>query len=146
MESRDLSVDTLLDLCNSAPQKMRLISFHDFSLKPSTAKWSKKEILGHLIDSATANHHRFVRGQFEETTLYYDQDLFVSVQNYQAEDLESLILLWEVYNRHLAHVIKNIPESKLENRCVGKDGSKASLAFLIDDYLKHLQHHLAQII
>ena len=146
MKNRDLSVDTLLGLCNSAPQKMRLISSNDFSLKPSAAKWSKKEILGHLIDSATANHLRFVRGQFEEPTIYYDQDLCVSVQNYQVEDLESLISLWEFYNRHLVHVIKNIPESKLENKCVGKDGSKASLAFLIDDYLKHFQHHLAQII
>jgi len=146
MKIRQIVTQRILELCNSIPQQLRLLSDTEFSLKPSPAKWSKKEILGHLIDSAAANLQRFIRGQFETPQIYYEQDLCVAIQNFQEEEKELLISFWEIYNRHLCHVIMNIPDEKLQNECIYKDGSKASLSFLIEDYLTHLEHHLNQIL
>ena len=139
--------DELLVLCVTIPPELRLIADADFMNKPSADKWSKKEILGHLIDSAAANHQRFVRGQLEDCpVIFYEQDLSVAVQNYQEENASDLINLWEAYNRHLAHVVQHIPSDRLANECVYKDGTKACLSFLVHDYLLHLKHHLDQIL
>jgi hypothetical protein len=64
----------ILYLCDSVPQQIKAIDEVEFSRKVSPDKWSKKEILGHLIDSATNNHQRFVRAQFETPQIYYEQD------------------------------------------------------------------------
>ena len=98
----------LIGLCDTIPKILKTISAEEFSLKPVPHKWSKKEILGHLIDSAANNHQRFIRTQFETPVIFYEQDLWVSIQNYQSESPELLIFLWEAYNRHLAHVIEQV--------------------------------------
>lgn len=142
---REISTQ-LVTLCNIVPAKVKLIPELEFSLKPSVDTWSKKEILGHLIDSAVNNHQRFIRAQFETPVIYYEQDLWVSIQNYQSESSELMISLWEVYNRHLAYVIEHIPNHNLSKTSIGKDGISHTLKFLIEDYLNHLEYHLKQII
>ncbi len=138
--------DRIYFLCDLLPGKLQLLSTEKFSFKPNLNKWSKKEILGHLLDSAANNHLRFVRGQLEDTpTIFYQQDDWVSIQAYQSENVEILITLWESYNRHLAHVISQIASENLKKQCRGKDGTLVTLSFLIEDYVQHLEHHLKQI-
>lgn len=109
--------------------------------------WSKKEILGHLIDSASNNHQRFVRLQSEELLVMpsYEQNLWVRAQNYGGREWSDLVELWLVFNRHLAHVIRHIDPAAAGHIWKAQD-SEYSLEFLIEDYVHHLRHHLAQIL
>lgn len=139
--------DRILYLCDSIPSRLRQIPKEKIVAKISEDKWSKKEILGHLIDSAVNNHQRFVRVQFEESPLiFYDQDRWVKLQDYQNGDIEGLINFWEIYNRHLAFIINKIPDCNLLRKCIGKEGKKSDLEFLIKDYLNHMEYHLLQIL
>jgi hypothetical protein len=109
--------------------------------------WSRKQVIGHLIDSASNNHQRFVRASLEPSLVFpgYDQDGNVQVQAIQEADWQLLVSLWATYNRFLAHVLAHIPEAKLETPCRIGQGETVTLRFLAEDYLKHLQHHLSQI-
>lgn len=118
----------------------------DWSYQIAPGKWSKKEILGHLIDSATNNHQRFVRLQFEENPLIiYDPDKWVKGQDYKNAEIELLINLWFFYNQHLAHIIKSIDEVYNLKKCNIKKEELVSLEWLVNDYLRHLIHHINQI-
>ncbi len=139
--------DKIYFLCDLLPGKFKQISEVDFQTRLQPGKWSRQETLGHLIDSAANNHQRFVRAQIEDTpTIFYHQDQWVNIQAYQKENRDILIALWESYNRHLGYVISQIANENLEKECRGKDGSIVTLGFLIEDYLRHLEHHLHQII
>ena len=115
---------------------------------PVPGKWSKKELLGHLIDSAANNHHRFVRAQFTDQLLIsrYDQEAWVKHQDYSGESWTQLLALWQSYNLHLLHIASRIREERLEHRCQLEDGESVSLRFLVEDYIAHLKHHLRQIL
>ena len=111
-------------------------------------KWSAKQVLGHLIDSAANNHHRFVRAQAMSPLEFpaYEQDHWVSCQQYTDRRWSELVRLWHEYNQHLAHVISRLPESRREVACkIGTD-APVTLGFLANDYLVHLEHHLGQLI
>ena len=109
-------------------------------------KWSRKEILGHLIDSAANNHQRFVRLQHEEMLVYpsYRGDEWVRSQNYAAREWREMVELWLAYNRHLAHVLRHADAGAAGHIWKGPAG-EVDLQFLIEDYLRHLNHHLEQI-
>ncbi|HUL04544.1 MAG TPA: DinB family protein [Gemmatimonadales bacterium] len=127
-------------------------------VRPAPGKWSVKEIIGHLIDSATNNHRRFVLAQLEEGLTFpgYAQDEWVSRQRYQDSAWPALATLWSDYNEHLIHVVRAIPGAVLTRpranhtldqiawRPVPRD-QPATLAYLIDDYVEHLDHHLGQV-
>lgn len=110
-------------------------------------KWSPKEILGHLIDSAANNHQRFVRAQLVDELVSpgYEQDAWVSVQKYQHRSWQDLLSFWEHYNRHLAHVIDVVPQGRLQTKCVIGENEPVTLDFLMVDYVRHLRHHLEEI-
>ena len=141
------SIERLRRLCEIIPPLLEQISDPEFLSKPSPEKWSKKEIIGHLIDSATNNHHRFVRGQFEKIPLItYDQNNWNQYGYYQQMESGRLISFWTAYNKHLLELIKRIPADKLSNT-VDTGGDKSlSLEFLINDYVSHLEHHLRQVV
>ena len=131
---------------------LKFLSFSEDELrkKPAPNKWSKKEILGHLIDSAANNHHRFVKAQFEIDPFNfssYIQDDWVRVQNYNELDTGLLVGLWEQYNRHLLWIISNFDNSKLKMKWFieGYETSGETMLFLITDYVDHMDHHLKQI-
>jgi hypothetical protein len=137
--------------------KLLLISDGEASSKQN-GKWSKKEILGHLIDSASNNHQRFVRAQFQDNLVFlgYDQDEWVRVQNYQYVNWFSLVELWKGFNFQIAHLAGEIPDKTLlEQRAehnlydiasVGIPKEQpATLVYFIHDYYFHLRHHLYQI-
>ena len=109
--------------------------------------WSKKEILGHLIDSASNNHQRFVRAalQDELTGPGYDQEGCVRLQRYQEIQWSDLLAFLASYNRFLAHVLASIPETKRTARCLIGNYPPMTLEELAADYLRHLDHHLDQI-
>ncbi|HVH11740.1 MAG TPA: DinB family protein [Longimicrobium sp.] len=115
--------------------------------RPAPGKWSRKEILGHLVDSASNNHQRFVRAQegAEMRGPGYAQDHWVAVQDYQGRDWQELIALWEAYNLHLAHGIRAIPAPRLATPCIIADREPVTLLYVVQDYLDHLKHHLRQI-
>lgn len=139
------SVQRLAHLVEIIPPLLLSIDEKNFSYKPSAEKWSKKEIIGHLIDSAANNHQRFVRGQFQNTpTITYDQNNWNKCSYHQEIDGKQIINFWTVYNKQLLEIIKRIPQEKLENTV--QTENLHSLEFLIKDYVAHLEHHLRQIV
>ncbi len=139
------AIQRLEFLCNILPPLLNKLEEKDFSFKPNPEKWSKKEILGHLIDSATNNHQRFIRAQFQEVpTIVYDQNNWNKYSHYSNMDSKHVISFWEIYNRHLLKIVKAIPSENLEREC--QTESRVTLEWLIDDYVKHLEHHLRQIL
>jgi len=137
----------LVRVVEAASESLSRIGDAEASVKPDSGKWSKKEVLGHLVDSAVNNHHRFVRAQQVEELTFpkYEQEHWVAVQGYTERPWPELIELWRLYNRHLAHIISLIPEESLAVTCVIGPSEPVSLSYLIDDYLVHLRHHLQQI-
>jgi hypothetical protein len=134
-------------LCNTIPALISAIREKDFSYKPTPEKWSKKEILGHLVDSAANNHQRFIRTQYENVpTIFYDQNKWNSLSHYQELDSKHIINFWALYNRHLLEIIKRIPQERLHLKCNSGDDSHHTLEWLINDYVRHLEHHLHQIV
>ncbi len=128
--------------------RLRVLRDPAVSEPRAPGKWSKKQILGHLIDSALNNHQRFVRAQIASTELEfpgYQQDAWVSVQGYQLADWERLVDLWRAINLHLSHLIEHIPVNRLEVQCRIGGGEPVTLQYLAEDYLKHLEHHLEQL-
>ena len=137
---------------NLADIPPKFLSFDEDELrkKPTPDKWSKKEILGHLIDSAANNHHRFVKAQFEDAPFNfysYQQDDWVRVQNYNEMGTESLVGLWETYNTHILWIISIFDNSKLESKWIieGYETSGETMLFLLKDYVDHMDHHFRQI-
>ena len=126
--------------------EQKLNSIKDWDYRTAPGKWSKKQILGHLIDSAANNHQRFVRIQYEDTPLItYDQNKWVEVQKYNDAPVELLINLWISYNKHLAFVISQLSAEALSRKCnIGKE-EPVTLEFIATDYLRHLKHHFEQV-
>jgi hypothetical protein len=121
----------------------------EFVVRMQTPKggWSRKETLGHLIDSASNNHQRFVRAQLEEELHFpaYEQEGWARTQHCEELPLTDLVDLWVAYNRLLVHIASRIPEDKLGRRVwVGCD-DPVTLQFLVTDYLDHMEHHLGQL-
>jgi hypothetical protein len=140
------SANRLKVLLEIIPSMLFEISEEEFSAKLNSEKWSKKEILGHLIDSAANNHQRFIRVQYGNIpTIFYDQNKWNELNHYQDLQSKHIIHLWTIYNQHLLEVIKRIPENSLLKECNVGGKKNATLQFLIDDYVQHLEHHLTQI-
>lgn len=125
------------------------VAHEEWAYKTHPSKWSKKEILGHLIDSAQTNLRRFVMTQYvQNQKIVYHQDEWVALQRYQEADIEELIDLWKGLNLQIARVTDRIPEADLKNTCdTGKEGPEYhDLEFLISDYIVHMKHHLRQVL
>ena len=140
--------DDLLRTINEVQPALQSLSDTETSSHPQSGKWSKKEILGHLIDSATNNHQRFVRASLTGALTFpgYEQDALAKLQRANNVEWALLLRLWESYNRYLAHVLSCLPESTANASCVIGSYPPATLAFIAEDYVAHLKHHLNQII
>ena len=124
---------------------LKAIPESEMSVKPSPSRWSKKEIIGHMVDSAQNNIRRFIVAQYEqEPKIAYKQDTWVAASGYQHYDLHELIQLWFLINKHLCSIIKNMPEEMMERLCITEDAH--TLKWLAEDYLKHLRHHTHQVL
>ena len=117
---------------------------------PAPGRWSRKEILGHLIDSAANNHGRFMLAQIDAPQPLklqpYDQEAWVQLAGYQHLPAAELLALWTGYNRLILHLLAQIPESALATECFTLNLNPVTLHWLIDDYVLHLEHHVRQIM
>jgi len=126
--------------------------------RPAPGKWSPKEIIGHLIDSASNNHQRFVRAQFQEELVFpgYAQEAWVEMQGYQRADWSHLVALWAQFNVHLATVMEVTPTEILQkprtthnlHQIAWKtvpENEPTTLEYFMRDYIGHLENHLKQI-
>lgn len=140
-----------------AAERLLTVSDADAGRSPAPGKWSKKEIIGHLIDSATNNHGRFVRAQLQEDLVFlgYDQDAWVRLQRYRERSWNDLVRLWQGYNHHIALVMESADLQALTRpRAVHNLHELAwhpvppteavTLEYFMRDYVAHLKHHLRQ--
>lgn len=154
----NLNIKEFEALILKTEKQLRTIPEHNTNISPAPGKWSQKEILGHLIDSAFNNHRRFVLGQFKDNLVFegYEQNAWLNVQGYDQLSWFELIDLWHVLNTHILHIIKVIPlekvtreniEHNLDQICWQKieKGKPACLEYLINDYYGHMEDHLKQI-
>lgn len=151
-------LDDFLDTVDVAASRLLMLSRAEAEARPAPDKWSPKEIIGHLIDSATNNHGRFVRAQLHDDLIFagYEQDDWVRVQGYQARAWGDLVRLWQALNHHIAHVMATADADTLTRprarhnldalawQPVGA-GQPATLEYFMRDYVGHLKHHLAQV-
>jgi hypothetical protein len=139
--------ERLLSLVEAAEPRLRAMSETESTQPILAGGWSRKQVIGHLIDSASNNHQRFVRAALQTSLDFpgYDQGGSVRVQAVQDADWQLLVVLWAAYNRYLAHVIARLPASKLETVCRIGSGDAVTLEFLAKDYVTHLGHHLGQL-
>ncbi len=143
-----MNYQILRNIIDAELQRFQNITEEEWSYRSSSEKWSKKEIIGHLCDSAFTNIRRFVVTQYKENeNIVYDQNFWVKAQNYQNVPTSDLIDLWKSLNYQIVHIVENIPDEALQRTC---DTTKTeprvyTLEFIIDDYVDHLQHHLKAI-
>jgi hypothetical protein len=132
----------------SVYQQLSTLSDQNSQLPFRKGCWSRKEILGHLIDSALNNHQRFVRasldGVYEGPS--YEQQGWVAMHGYATMPWNELLQHWRLQNELLCAVVDRIPETRLEVSCKVGNNSPVTLRFLINDYLTHLHHHVGQIV
>ena len=127
---------------------LALIEEEDASVKSLPDKWSKKEILGHLIDSACNNQQKFVRTMEEKHVNFvgYQQNHWVDSQKYNTRIWQELLVFWTLYNLHLVHIIENVDSEALTHEITIENAGTFTLEFIMKDYVEHLKHHLKQIL
>jgi hypothetical protein len=132
------------------PGKLKKLASEELLKRPSPGKWSKQEILGHLIDSAINNLKRFTEIQFlpqPYSVISYRQNELITVNDYQNLRLQHLLDLWQALNRQIVLVVKNIPVEKLDYPVDPQYENKElkTLSWIICDYVAHMEHHFRQI-
>ena len=127
---------------------LRTLTEERASMARAPGKWSAKEELGHLIDSAANNHIRFVRGAIEAEFRGpgYSQNDWVRLHGYSNMQWETIINLWFQYNTLLVGLVDRIPEDRLEALCFIGTSPAVTLRFVIEDYILHMQHHIDQLL
>jgi hypothetical protein len=143
---------------DSASQRLQQITEAQSEQPRAEEHWSSKQIIGHLIDSATNNHARFVLGQLKNDLIFpgYEQNEWVQIQHYQQASWPQLVELWRAYNLHLLHIMSWVPQEKLghlrsqhnlQNIAFETvtEAEPTTLEYLMKDYVVHLKHHLSQI-
>lgn len=156
--SRSAPGDDLRAVTISAARSLRELSPEQASAPVAPGKWSPKQIIGHLIDSATNNHRRFVLAQQKDDLRFegYAQDAWVDLQGYVDTPWEDLLVLWEAFNLHMARVMDAAPEEERLREVTDHNleavswedvpaGAPVSLDFMMRDYTGHLRNHLRQI-
>jgi len=149
----------LRDILEAAEPMLTQVPKVTFEAKPHPEKWSKKELLGHLIDSAYNNHQRFLRAVDQDDLMFkgYAQDQWVKLNQYQKRGVDEIRQTWLLVNKHLAFLIEQIPVEILNRQtrqhnfhliCMNllEEKEETSLSYLIWDYLFHLEHHLVQLL
>lgn len=137
----------LVNTVDEAAQNLKTIGPQIVQYKSAPSVWSVQELIGHLLDSAVNNHHRFIRAQETAPLVFpkYEQNAWVEAQDYNTSPWPELLTLWQLYNHHLAQVIAKIPQDKRKVICHIGSYEPVTLEYLVVDYLDHLQHHLRQI-
>jgi hypothetical protein len=141
--------EELAAIVNDFTLKLDAVSAEQFFSKPLPHKWSKAEVTGHLIDSAQNNLRRFIVAQYTNTPhIVYDQEFWVNANAYQDMNKADIILLWKLINERICAVLVTMPEAAYSKTCnTGKDEeSLHTVEWLAHDYVKHMKHHLNQVL
>lgn len=142
MESIAAEINAVIETHLSA---LQFIPESEYNFKPSATRWSKKEILGHLIDSAQNNIRRFIVAQYDERPkIVYNQDKWVTLTNYQQYNLPDLISLWYLLNKHICKILECLPPEASGRECESEE--LHTIQWLAQDYKRHLLHHLHQVL
>jgi hypothetical protein len=152
-------LDDFTKTVDRAADRLLAFSNEEAAIRPAPGKWSRKEIIGHLIDSASNNHGRFVRAQLQEDLVFagYDQDMWVRVQRYQDRPWPELVRLWQAHNHQIAHVMATADADAVTRLRARHNldelawqpipaAQPVTLDYFMRDYVGHLKHHLAQAI
>ena len=143
------TVDELKAVIAKMEPAIRAIPEVEFSAKPRPEKWSRKEVIGHLIDSAQNNLRRFISARTEDRPrIIYEQDFWVSANGYQAARGEDVITLWRLLNERICAVLLAMPPDSYKSLCnTGRSEPQLNtLEWLAADYVKHMKHHMNQVI
>ena len=131
----------LLALCNDVVTERR-----------NSQNRTIKQIVGHMVDSASNNTHRIVHLQYQKSPLIFpcyashgNNDRWIAIQNYQQEDWNNLVQLWKYNNLHIIHVMLNINAAKLQNEWISGSNEKVSLKAMVLDFPRHFKLHLSEI-
>ncbi|MBB4036711.1 hypothetical protein GGR21_002617 [Dysgonomonas hofstadii] len=142
-------VDGVLDIVRNWEKRLLDLPVDVITEKRNSQDRTIKQLVGHLIDSASNNHQRMVRLQYNAELIFPDytqhNDLWIALQHYQDMNWSDLVNLWKFYNLHIVHIIRNIDKSKLDNKWTDFEGNTVTLGNMIDGYLSHLQLHTKEI-
>jgi hypothetical protein len=146
-ERRMQGVEKLKQIVATTHKLLDAIPPTDAAKQPAVGKWSKKQELGHLIDSACNNHQRIVRAQIEEEPSLeeYDGDLWVALHKYQETEWSEIIECWRVMNQQLIRAASAISAQAAGRKLTVGGANPVTLDFLVNDYVAHLLHHLRHI-
>jgi hypothetical protein len=119
----------------------------EFYRKPRPGKWSKIEILGHLADSAQNNIRRFVVSRYEDLPrIVYNQDKWVEISHYQGYSGKDLVEFWSMLNKHICIILSNTSGDESMRACMTDGPEPKTIGWLAKDYIRHLLHHLHQVL
>ncbi|WP_211748623.1 DinB family protein [Paenibacillus sp. Marseille-Q4541] len=142
-------IKNLENLITAFPEVLKSITEEELCRKANPNKWSKKEILGHLCDSASNNHHRFLKIRIADEIVKlegYNQDLWVSIHDYQDNYSQAeLTTLWFQLNKQIRYVLEKVTDEEYQKQTILADGSTVTLQWLAEDYIHHTIHHIKQI-
>jgi hypothetical protein len=145
-------IQEILSLIEEWETKLSQLPDNVISERSNSQNRTIRQIVGHMIDSASNNTHRIVHLQYQKSPLQFpnyasdgNNDRWIAIQNYQNEDWKCMINLWKYSNMHIVHVIKNVDPSKLDNQWHYSEERLISLNDGIIDYLRHFKLHLSEI-
>lgn len=152
MNEFNMNNQELLSLIDEWEPKLLALSEDLITFRLNNERWTIKETVGHMVDSASNNTHRIIHLQYQPSPLVYpdyanlgNNDRWVAIQNYQTEKWYDLVQLWKYLNLHIVHVIHHVNMDKLENEWITALDQRVSLKAMIIDYLRHFKLHLSEI-
>lgn len=147
--SLQTSLQTLQQHIQEVPQLFNQFAPDTILQQPAPGKWSKQQILGHLIDSAVNNLKRFIDSQYQPQPYQvprYNQDEVVAANHYEELPLAHLLQLWASLNQQIWFVVSAIPADKLAYVIITPGGETKTVEWLAIDYVEHMEHHLRQLV
>ena len=148
----ETSNQTILQLLEAWEPRLLALSEETISNRKNSQNRSIRQILGHLVDSASNNIHRIIHLQYRENPCSFpnyatngNNDRWIAIQDYEHENWHQLVQLWKYTNLHLIHVIRNVDPGKLNNQWISSETKLITLRENIEFYPQHFELHLTEI-